>query len=232
MFYFFHHMPKCGGTSFNAFLRSLFAVHRDYHVGNLNSHPKAFRKYQEHPLDLGTFGPGDCLAGHYNMPGIYLWERYPDLDRFDVRLFTILRDPYEAAESGIRFGMKRGWYSPSMDEKQKNDLLLRRATFISRTLGVKDESQIPGVLDRYWFVVPLDRIDQAARIIEQDVGRTGVPVGRVNVTERQETDFSDAIRQEFRARAALDFSLYEAAKRRFEVFWNSRPAAAPLPPTG
>lgn len=225
MFYFFHHMPKCGGTSFNAFLRSIFTVHRDYHLGNAQSHPKAFQKYRSAPLDLAAFGPEDCVAGHYNMPGIYLWERYPDLFGMEKRMFTILRDPYEAAESGVRFGIKRGWYNAAASDKQKNELLLRRTHFISKAMGVTDEAQIPEVLDRYWFVAPLEQIAQAARILETETGKTGAPVERINVTELEGAGFSQDIREQFRHRAALDFKLYDAAVRRFETFLAGSPAS-------
>jgi len=108
MFYLFHHMPKCGGTSFRSFLESVFSVHIDYHVGNDKSHPKEFKEYINNPVNLKKLNKNDCLAGHYNISRVFLWERYPMLDEYNHKKFSILREPLEAAISGIKHGVQQG----------------------------------------------------------------------------------------------------------------------------
>ena len=96
--------------------------------------------------------------------------------------------------------------------------ILRRANIMSRMLGITDEDHIDPVLDRYWFVSPLDRLDAAARIIEDETGCQGGPVERVNITKKPESEPDLELERRFRDRSALDVALYARACARFERF--------------
>ncbi len=216
MFYLFHHMPKCGGTSFNVFLESVFKVRRDYiGRGGPKANPKRMEDFLSKVPSLETIKPHVCLAGHYNLPGTFLWERYPNLENFEHRKFTVLRDPFETARSGVYFGMKRGKIAEDLSPRTVSKRILKRANYFARVLGVSNESEIDKVLDRYWFVAPLTRVEDAAKLIEQTIGKKGPEIGRTNTTSKpQEIDVELA--REFRDASALDYAIYERASKRFD----------------
>lgn len=215
VFYLFHHMPKCGGTSFRAFLNSVFKVHNDYVGTDPQTDPERFQEFGARPLDLAPMTPRDCIVGHYNIDGIRLHERFPDLERRKHRKFSILREPLDAARSGIRYNIKRGLLPASIPEKDLHAMLLRRATYFARTFGVKSEADLPGLFDRYWFIAPLDRIDHAMRIIETRTGRKGKMPPRLNTTSARGDALPDDVAAEFKERAYLDYRIYDLARLRF-----------------
>lgn len=219
MFFMFHHIPKCGGTSFNAFLGSVFRLHLDYHnPGGPARDQKKFRRYLQNPLDLGSYSYRDCVAGHYNLDSIFLWQRYPRLDELEHRKFSILRDPFDAALSGVYFNIKRGVATPDPSPEDLERRVLQRAGYFARVFGIEDEGRIEQVLERYWFVAPLDRIADAAQIIQVATGRNGLSVGRANVTKRPADLPPSGLEMEFRGRAALDYAIFDRVCSRFEDF--------------
>lgn len=218
MFYLFHHMPKCGGTSFAAFLRSVFRVHSDYVGADHQQERDKFEAYIRKPLELGSMTPKDCVIGHYNLRGIFLPERYPHLTRLEHRKFSILRDPFEAAESGIRYGIMQGWLAPDMSESQRIDLLLRRANYFSRVFGVTSKDQIENLFSQYWFIAPLDRMEHVMRIIEGETGKQGNRPTQLNQTKRPQEPSSPNLVEAFYERSTLDYVLYDQAKLRFGAF--------------
>lgn len=215
MFYFFHHLPKCGGTSFNKFLESVFTLHKDYHnPGGQAKDENLFSEYKRNPRILSELQAGDCLAGHYNLPGIHLWERYPDLASFKHKKFSIIREPFDAAKSGVYFAMKRKRL-PLLDEAGIIEKILGRNRYFSGILGIESEDQIDEVLDRYWFIAPLTQVDQAISVIEKDIGRKGTPMPKLNITKKPDEDRLDRIKSEFQERAWLDYLIYERCSQNF-----------------
>lgn len=218
MFYLFHHIPKCGGTSFTAFLRSIFTVHADYVGADHKKNPEVFEKYRSSPLPVSNMGRRECLVGHYNLPGIHLWERYPELSSLPHKKFAILRDPFDAADSGIRYGVQQGWLNSDMSRDARLKLLFQRVNYFSRIFGISDASQVEEVFEKYWFIAPLDRIDHAVKVLASETGRSGSPVAVLNTTDRSKMSISPDIVEAFRERADLDYSIYEAARLRFGAF--------------
>lgn len=216
MFYIFHHMPKCGGTSFREFLGSLFSIRYDYHVGNNVSHPKEFKEYISKPVNLEKLSENNCLIGHYNIEGIRLWQRYPELDRYNHKKFSILRDPLETAISGVKFGVKQGWYNENMTKETKEKLLLGRASYFSQTLGIEKKSDAEKVMDKYWFIAPLYKINLAAKLIALEFGKEPQPVKTLNTTSSQDLFFDKELQEKFMEKAALDRYIYNLCISRFE----------------
>ena len=86
--YIFHHMPKCGGTSLSYLLNQWFIVKRDYR--------KDWNSAHKNKYNLNKFRSINCLAGHWELPEVYLNKRYPEVFTNDkYKVFTFLRDPLE-----------------------------------------------------------------------------------------------------------------------------------------
>lgn len=209
-------MPKCGGTSFRKFLESVFDVHTDYHVGNNVSHPEEFKEYISNPVNIEKLNENSCLIGHYNIEGIRLWQRYPELDRYNHRKFSILREPLQTAISGLKFGVKRGWYNQNMSREVKEKLLLGRASYFSRTLGIEKKSDAEKVMDKYWFIAPLDKIDLAAKLIALEFGKKPEFVETLNTTRAEDNFIDKELQEMFMEKAALDMYIYNLCISRFE----------------
>ena len=219
MFYLFHHMPKCGGTSFNVFLRSLFTVHADYVGADHLQQPQVFEAFKQAPLALDGLHRTDCLVGHYNLAGIHLSERYPDLEQRQHRKFSILREPFEAASSGIRYGMEQGWIPADLSPAEQQKMLLKRANYFARTFGVTTKDEVRALFERYWFIAPLDRMEHVMRILEAETGKQGIRPQVLNTTARPATDAPpQGFVESFREQSDLDYLLYDLAQLRFGRF--------------
>lgn len=222
MFYMFHHLPKCGGSSFRQFLEGVFTIHHDYiGRGGPIKNPKRMAQYLRNVPDLSKLSETDCLAGHYRQPGTNLRARYPDLENHAHRKFSIIRDPFETARSGVYFGIQRGRIPADLTPAKTAARILERSAFLSRTLGIRAQDEIDVVLNRYWFIAPLDRIDDAARVIETTTGRRGPPVGRIKITEKRNDPLPAGLEAEFREKAALDYAVFERAVARFDAFYRA-----------
>ena len=215
----FNHIPKCGGTSFRNFLDSVFTVHLDYAPQGAARDPDVLQAHKDAAYDLKDMGQDDCIAGHFNLPGVFLNQRYPGVFE-TARVFSLMRDPFAAAASGVRYLTSQGVFEPASAQVQ-TERLLKRAGYFPRILGVQRVEDIEAVLDRYWFIAPLDRVDRAARLIETAAGRRGAPVPVLNATSGDEAAFSPDAEARFREEAALDYALYEAVRARFEARFGS-----------
>lgn len=224
MFYMFHHIPKCGGTSFNRFLDSVFNVTMDYHnAGGPKANPALFERYLTNPVDLLALNENDCICGHFNLEGIFLHQRYPHLEKLQHRKFSVIREPFETAKSGVYFNVKRGVFD-AMSPDAIGKKILGRANIMAKTLGITSVGEIDKVLDRYWFIAPLDQIETAARIIEQVTKRSGKSVEHVNTTQKPDHSLDEKLEAKFRERSSLDCAIYERACARFGSFvQNLRP---------
>lgn len=218
MFYMFHHLPKCGGTSFNKFLAEVFNLTTDYHnPGGPKADKAEWQKYVQSPLRFSKFSEKDCIAGHYNLKEIYLWVRYPQLESLEHRKFSIIRDPFSAAVSGMYFNIKRGRTQEAQDRTELEDRVLARAYYFSRMLGISSEDEIDSVLNKYWFIAPLDRVDEAARMLEMATGNKGPNVGRHNTTKKPKDGLRDTLEADFRDKAKLDYAIYNRCVARFDA---------------
>lgn len=93
--WYFHHIPKCAGTSISAAMRGkapTFAKGGIVRDDGMRNVMYGLEKGQKRPM------PGSVLTGHW--PG-GVFERYPQIlsDPEHHKLFTIVRDPWDTRVS-------------------------------------------------------------------------------------------------------------------------------------
>lgn len=218
-FWFFWHMPKCGGTSFVRALSDSLKVMRDYHPVDRSG--DAYKRYVKNPFKLSEFSRADCLVGHYNVKGIQLWQRYPDLFQFSPRIFTILRDPVDTAVSGVRFGMQNGWISSDASQDSLDRLFLGRSHYFSNVFGISKSSEIAILQDLLWKSCDIANSgkliaeinshlfdSQSPSVDSESVQTSTIPRANVTRSEFSYKPSSDALK-EFEVRASLDLEIYK-----------------------
>jgi hypothetical protein len=223
--YLFHHLPKSGGTSLKSALGQWFTVVADYRAPRATETPP--------PLALDRLGPGDLLAGHFAADDMPLAARYPETaDPTRWRRFTFLRDPLETALSDYFFTRrKRTQFDPSYSAPTLGAYLADYPGLFLRHFECTADTW-PEVLQSYWFVGTLDRIDDCLGWLARSLGRPALPpLPRSNETLRDATPSPQDIAR-FRARMAVEYAIYDQVQRDLDArlgSWNA--AAAPGRPT-
>ena len=207
MFYVFHHIPKTAGQSCADIFGKFFNVIPDYHQG---TDAESLERYSLNKVELSKLDDSDLLWGHYNIPGHYLYQRYPLLDHFDARKIIFFRDPLATAISGIKYGVKMGWYETENAAK----ILMDRAGYFFKMLQC-DVNNYRDVIDSYFFVGLVESIQESIDALARMLGEDSCSIGRKNSTD----DMDDVLLEpevidDFRSRNWLDFEIYEYAKMR------------------
>jgi hypothetical protein len=220
-FWLFWHMPKCGGTSFGVALASFLNIIRDYQPDDRSS--LAYQRYVATPVDLSSLSGSDCLLGHYNIAGVRLWERYPTIFDHRPRLVTVLRDPLEAAVSGVRYGIQRQWTETNPSHEELRRRVLARASYFASVFGVKNADDILALKKRIWGSCDIASAEQLLQCVYAEAVRlrseTPSPLpmppfptlDRHNKTaENIVIEVSEEVKSEFREKAHLDYAIYKA----------------------
>ena len=169
--YVFHHIPKSGGTSFTQILNKWFIVVRDYRKDWSGDHKSVIK--------IEKLRSTHCLAGHWELPGVYLEERYPDVFiNMRYKVFTFLRDPLEHSLSLYRY------------EKENNQTNIQdieehftiRPNYIATILNA-DEDNYKEIIDRYFFVGILEEMDKSIQILSKLIGRKYYKLPWINRTK-------------------------------------------------
>jgi len=218
--YIFHHVPKCGGTSMVQALEGWFDVWWDYRPAWASG--AALAQYEQIPLPLDDLAPGTLVCGHFEMGGVKLAERYPQVWRDPrYRVFTFVRDPLQCRLSLLRYELDNGRCGPADVEER----LLDRTDFIQRVLQV-DPARMDESLDRFFFVGITE--DSAAGFdhLARRLGQPPLTLPRANTTEARDLGLSRAALAEFRRRNAVDAALYARCVARWEAVKAARGALA------
>jgi len=146
------------------------------------------------------------LCGHWNTRQTHIWKRYPDLESHGARTFTLFRPPLETAMSGVRYLFATG----RAGDASPDDLLVRRARFISNLFGCKPETY-RDVIDRFWHVGLTSRAQDTLDFLADTVGAPRVAVERLNTTDADAIAFSPAAIAQFMERSTLDQAMYAYA---------------------
>lgn len=205
--YFFHHLPKCGGTSVREALENWFHVNDDHTLEGESEQP---------PIDLAELNSHNCISGHFGHEGHYIDQRYPKVftgyraaKRY--RVFTFLRDPLEMRCSLYRHDVKLG-------RQQYPNLAAAIQPFnnyYSRILRV-NESNWREKLDQYFFVGDADQLQMSFDILSQLINRPPVSLPKTNTTKVDLQSSVDSLTPtqvaNFRAQNSLDYLMYQYVK--------------------
>ncbi|MES2730716.1 MAG: sulfotransferase family 2 domain-containing protein [Bacteroidota bacterium] len=207
--YVFHHIPKCGGSSFVYALREWFSVVKDYKTTHLS---KTVSKRK----NIEKFRSFQCLSGHFHIPGIYLHERYPEIlseNRYQV--FTILRDPLEVKISLYYYQRKVKSKIQPRNISLEQHLLEEPNWMAARFPCTHDNYQ--EVLSRYFFIglleYPQESIDRLAQLIGKK--RIILPVENESKRDAQPINITPELVQKFKELNDLDYLIYEYCYQRF-----------------
>ncbi|HUO84126.1 MAG TPA: hypothetical protein VM534_03340 [Thermoanaerobaculia bacterium] len=208
----FHHIPKCAGTSVRKVLANWFVMVGDYRKGFSLEYPPA--------VDLSSLRSVHCLAGHFELEGYHLHQRYPAvLQSSRFRVFTFLRDPLDARISDYYYLRKK---NQPLGNVPLREHILRSKNWFASILSC-DETNYEEVLGRYFFIGIVEDLQRSVDLLAKLTGRDFVRVPNVNSSERdlQQNELSEADRRLFRERNQLDYAIYDYAVRRFRSIADS-----------
>lgn len=198
--YIFHHMPKCGGTSLGYLLNKWFIVKRDYRKDWNSTHNIKY--------DLNKFRSIHCLAGHWELPEVYLYKRYPEVfENGRFKVFTFLRDPLEHSLSLYRYE-KENNQTDIVDMVEHFQL---RPNYMATILGA-NKSNYKKIIDKYEFVGIVEKMDESVRILAEKFGKPFKKIPVTNVTAKKDNftsqNISESVKRKFRRLNELDYLIY------------------------
>lgn len=227
----FHHIPKCGGTSLVETLYRWFSILHDY-----ESKFASREEFLSHPVSRTALSAELLLAGHWNEPGKYLRDRYPEfLEDPGLFRFCFLRDPLEVRLSLYRYNRSRPDCNEPARRLELEEFLFARPNYLSKQFPC-DEKNVDQCLARYQFIGLVEAFDsdlaallnaygaflrtrQRTRMSERMLcnlrNRPPAPVGHVNRSrESGEPELVPALVEKFREVHALDYELLRIARTR------------------
>jgi len=225
----YHHIPKCGGTSFLASLYRWFAVIPDY-----EDEFASFDAFLTCPVRLKSLHAGTLLTGHWNQRGSAIGCRYPDLlsnERF--LLFSVVREPYDLVKSLFYYTrkMRPDLVKSDLDLQSLKRFLIRSRNYLAGQFGCNEENYRQ-ILDRYFFIGTTENLDETIRdfVVAATEALSHFPDSRmavrtvlrlksiqpacgtrINTAERdcQEASLTAADEAAFKERNELDYRIYD-----------------------
>lgn len=217
--YFFHHLIKCGGSSIGAVLEKWFQFENDLYDkvdgtlgydydGNVNK----FKKYK---FNLENISSDTCIRGHFQHEGIFIDQRYPEIFKRpnEFKVFTFVREPMNVLYSLYYFGKKRDYDYQTISLKT---YLKTTKNFLAYLLNC-DDSNYKEILDRYFFIGIVDRMQESFDKFASIIGKRKITVPVFNTTEKdsQIAELTPEFIAEIKKQNELDYKIYNYCLEKF-----------------
>ncbi|HMS65641.1 MAG TPA: hypothetical protein PKD83_10365 [Ignavibacteria bacterium] len=201
--YIFHHLIKCGGTSLAETIENWFQVEIDRveFSGNVNN----FIKYKLNTLNLTS---DNCIISHFQFDGVFLHQRYPELieKKNEYKIFTFIRDPLNFRASLYYYTKNDEWNTGyPLEEVISND-----ENLISKLIPC-DENNYKEVLDRYFFIGIVERMQESFDILAELLNKKKLTLPFANRSEKDDqlSKLSPEFISEFKRKNKLDYMIYD-----------------------
>jgi hypothetical protein len=211
--YFFHHIPKCGGSSVRDALESWFHVNDDYY----NEPAKSSLP----PVDLKLTNSQNCISGHFGHNGFFIDQRYPNIfeglwARKRYRAFMFLRDPLEMRCSLYRHAIKTG----TSKHPDLASAIKPFNNYYARIIDVNKENWKKKI-DQYYFIgLADDQLQASFDLLAKMIGKPRVELPKMNTTHEEyklaSKSLSESQIADFRSANALDYKIFNYVKARIE----------------
>jgi hypothetical protein len=209
--YFFHHVPKCGGSSVRDALESWFHVNDDYYNENTKS--------SSPPVDLKPTNSHNCISGHFGHNGFFIDQRYPNIfeglrARKRYRVFMFLRDPLEMRCSLYRHALKIG----KSEHADLASAIMPFNNYYARIIHV-DEENWKKKIDQYYFIGVADaELQISFDLLARMIGKSRVELPKINTTHEEYKLSSKSLSElqiaDFISANALDYKIFNYVKAR------------------
>jgi len=215
------HIPKCGGTSFLAVLKSWFSknLYMHYFDEKRNNMPR--RHNLKSGLFKRRFKKDICIHGHFNKKrGYGVKDYYPEVDQF----ITVLRDPFEMALSNYFFAKRQGnnrfrdGRVLRMEDRYRavNDYLRNHKSYI--LYHFPDEMTMENyeeILEqRFVYIGVLEDIQTSVNILAKKLDFPEARVDWENISRRDEEVLKET-KEEFINNHHVEYAIYDFALRSY-----------------
>ncbi len=207
--YIFHHLIKCGGSSLVKDLVNWFGMEYDHILAGAEVNGLSRYRFNTNLLTSDL-----CITSHFHYNGFFVAQRYPELldPKFNIRLFTFVREPLKFQISLYYFAKKKG----DIANIPLSKFLTLMPNYMS-TLFPCDEANYREVLDRYFFIGILERMQESVDKLAALSGKRGFTVKKQNVSPKDEQQdlLDDQILKEFKEINQLDYKIYDYCVEKF-----------------
>lgn len=214
--YIFHHLMKCGGTSLAVALEKWFAMEDEfmYDVKN-NSNNFELNSFIKHKLNLDNISSDTCIRGHYHDDGFFIHQRYPEAitRNKEFKIFTFIRDPLSVRISLYFYLNKEGVYYNNVSLVNS---VINFKNILSYWLPC-DESNYKEILDRYFFIGIVEKMQESFDKLADITGKKRITVPTFNTTKKdaQISELTPEIIDKFKKKNHLDYLIYNYCLEKF-----------------
>jgi len=202
--YIFHHIPRCGGTS----MRKVFEVWFNLCIEDYRpawAMGKQLEKFKKNPVNLEKIGQNAIVCGHYEIDGIRLHQRYPQIfTQPHYRLITFVRDPLKLKLSLYKYEKKHNRIKSGEDIFEH---LLKYSNVMCYILNC-NANNMDELLSHYFFIGITDKSQDSFDELAYMLDKPRINLPKLHMVD-QKIELSDEFITEFKERNALDYMLYE-----------------------